>query len=513
MPLSAIASPSESPSNAFANLKPPFRFARATAKPGAIVTDWITWSASDLSPYVVRQPIGLGSVTWVAQDLGDPSLTRTKNGWVYVWNHIFDWKNSPLPITSQTPDTLKKIYEPGQPVDLGPSLLGTWLELQSKSAWLITLAILFFIGYWVIAGPGAFAYLHSRKKTQASWFIFGACALGATAITLLIVKLVLRGPPELKHFSIVRESVGEPGVVISRMGLYIPRDGMQKIELKDVAADRVTEISALPIHPAFLHDVPDQTGPEYPLPVIDAASGQAASVSVPYRSTLKKFQATWIGEMPFGISGSAKIVDPRNFIEGHLTNATGAQLKNVYLAFDYPQGSLGGDWILYLPNWDSGITLDLAKEFNKNEDGKTLPLLFSQDNLPDGRHKIRGRINIDWEPYWITGLGGRGFDETFDDSNASFRRTLIMLSLFDRLSPIKNTRGNPPRIELLRRGARALDLSDSLASGSLIVLGESQGPLPMPMAVENEMVKGDGLILHQFVLPLGHDNPAPTTSQ
>src|SRR5450432_84001 len=232
LPLSAMASPSESPTDAFANLKPPFRFARATAKPGAIVTDWITWSASDLSPYIVRQPIGLGSVTWVAQDLGDPSLTRTKNGWVYVWNHVFDWKNSPLPITSQTPDTIKKIYEPGQPVDLGPSLLGTWLELQSKSAWLITLAILFFIGYWVIAGPGAFAYLHSRKKTQASWFIFGACALGATAITLLIVKLVLRGPPELKHFSIVRESVGEPGVVISRMGLYIPRDGMQKIELK-----------------------------------------------------------------------------------------------------------------------------------------------------------------------------------------------------------------------------------------------------------------------------------------
>jgi hypothetical protein len=520
LPLSAMAKPVSSldalttSPNPFAVLKPPFRFARATPKNNAIVSDWIDWSEKDRSPYVVRMPIGLGSVTWIAQDLGDPSLTRTKNGWVYVWDHIFDWKNSPLVVTSQTPDSAKRMFELGGPMDLGASLLGTWLELQSKSAWLITLAILFFIGYWLLAGPGVFVYLHARKKTEASWFIFGACALAATAITLLIVKLVLRGPPELKHFSIVRMASNQPTEIISRMGLYIPRDGMQKIELKDAAVDQVTEISALPIHPTFLHDAPDQTGPEYSVPVIDAASGQAANISVPYRSTLKKFQATWIGDNPNGISGVAKLADTPTFITGHLTNATGSPLKNIYLAFHYPgEGSSDADFLLYFRSWDNGITLDLAKEFTTTEDGKKLLQGFLQNNPPDGHRKVLGRINTDWETYWTTGLTGQNFEETFDDSNSAFRRSLIMLSLFDRLAPIRNDRPTPTRVELFRRGGRSMDLSDSLAAGSLLIFAESQGPLPMPLNVEGEPVKGDGLIFYQFVLPLDRGELTPTTQQ
>ncbi|HMB96521.1 MAG TPA: hypothetical protein VKK61_10820, partial [Tepidisphaeraceae bacterium] len=433
LPLLAMAQPLQAfdqpaPSAPFSSAKPPFRFARAKEKPNTLVSEWITWKADDLTPYLVRSTLGLGSVTWVAQDLGDPTLTRSKSGWVYIWNRIFDWKNSPLVVTSQTPDATKHQYEPGQPMDLGTSVLGTWLELQSKSAWLITLAVLFFIGYWLLAGPGVQVYLAAKKKTQFSWFAFAACALVATSLTLLIVKLVLRGPPELKHFSIVRIAPDQPAMIVSRMGIYIPRDGMQKIELKDVAADHVSSISALPISPTFLKDAPDQTGPEYTVPIIDAASGQAASVSVPYRSTLKKFQATWVGDLPSPVQGAIKLVGMPNFIEGHLTNAGNTPLHEIYFAFNYPgQGALSGDWILYIPTWDAGVTLDLAKEFNKTDDSKTLSPGFNEDNRPDGAHRVRGRISIDWEPYWLSRLGGHNFDETFDDSSEAFRRSLVML--------------------------------------------------------------------------------------
>jgi hypothetical protein len=513
MPLTALANPPESFAQFAEHFKappPPYRFVRATAKPSAVVDQWITWkSVDDVTPYLVRSPYGLGSVTWVAQDLGDPSLTRSHDGWVYIWNRVFDWKNFPLVVSNDTPDAAKRIYETGSSLDIGPSVLGTWLELQSKSAWLITLAVLFFIGYWLLAGPGVQVYLAAKKQTQFSWFAFGACALAATALTLLIVKLVLRGPPELKHFSIVRIAPDQPAMVVSRMGIYIPRDGLQKIELKNVAADQVSSISALPIPPTFLKDAPDQTGPEYTVPIIDAASGESASVAVPYRSTLKKFKATWLGDLPNPVQGQVKLVTT-NFIDGRLTNVGTVQLREIYVAFNYPTHDLlAGDWILYIPTWDPGMTLDLAKQFNVGDNGK--PLIPGLDGF-NGTQRARGKIDQIWEPYWLAKLRNSDFEEERDDSSEPMRRSLIMLSLFDRLLPSTFERGGSPRIELLRRGARGMDLSDSLAAGNMLIFAQSQGPLPMPLEVEGEPVKGDGLIFYQIVLPMDRSALTPTTS-
>jgi len=38
---------------------------------------------------------GLGSITWVAQDLSLPSLNNgaTSGSWPYVWDQVFGWKN------------------------------------------------------------------------------------------------------------------------------------------------------------------------------------------------------------------------------------------------------------------------------------------------------------------------------------------------------------------------------------------------------------------------------------
>ena len=296
------------------SLMPPFRFVRAKAKPDTVVEDWITWKADDYSPYLVRSQFGLGTVTWVAQDLGDPALTRTKYGWVYVWNHIFDWKNAPLPVSSFTTNAIKHPYDQGYPMDIGPSVVQHWDGPLKSQRWMITVAVMFFIGYWLIAGPGTYAWLAARGRAQLSWFFFGASALLATALTVVLVRVMLRGPPELKHLSLVRVAPGQPAVVISRFGLYIPRDGYQNIELRDAAPQSVTDISGFPIDPVFLRDadVPNQTGPEYDVPIVDQTSSKPAAISVKYRSTLKKFQATWVGALPGAVTGSGRLIARRH---------------------------------------------------------------------------------------------------------------------------------------------------------------------------------------------------------
>src|SRR5205085_2424208 len=151
-----------------------------------------------------------------------------------IWDRVLDLRNDTKLVTTKLVEREKNEYAGANAVDIGYSLING-MELQSKSAWLITLAVVFFIGYWLVAGPGVYAYLATRKQTSASWFMFAASALAATALTVLLVRLTLRGDPEMRHISLVRAAAGEPATVYSRFGLYIPRDGVQQIELKDMA--------------------------------------------------------------------------------------------------------------------------------------------------------------------------------------------------------------------------------------------------------------------------------------
>lgn len=490
----------------------PYRFARARAKPGTIVVSDITWkpqdgnTPADTSPYMVRMARGLGWVTWVAQDLGDESLPRPRAGWVHAWDKVFDWRNSPRPRPSQARDPENFEYAEGNPMDVGRSLIETWMDLQSKSLWLISLAILFFIGYWLIAGPGSYTYLATRRKTHLSWFIFALCAVAATGLTAVMKKLVLEGPPEIKHFSVVRTAPDQPAWVTSRVGLYIPRDGFQRIELMDAAPRSVNTITPLMIHPEFVRDVPQQKGPEYRVSVPDATSTDPPAIEVPYRSTLKKLQISWTGAVAGGIQGSAKLVPGGNLIDGRITNGTPYTLRNIYIAFNYPvprTPGLDGDWVYYWRTLEPGMTIDLTRDFQSREDGQRMGFQFEVPEM-NSAQKIRGRVHLSWLSFWTDNLGSGIGETTFDDSARPLRKSLPMMSFFDRLPPMKNEQrqARATRMELRRRGGRWLDMSAAVASGQLVVIAEALGPLPIPMEVEGDKVTGEGLILYQAALPL-----------
>src|SRR5690606_12985108 len=122
-------------------------------------------------------------------------------GWVHIWSAVLGTGDRPvlMPDERQRADHATREY-----VDLGDAL-GQGVRLAGKSVALVTVAMIFFIIYWLIAGPGLHFYLASKNKAGWSWSLFGAAAVGATLVILGVVRLVLRGPPELKHISIVRQ--------------------------------------------------------------------------------------------------------------------------------------------------------------------------------------------------------------------------------------------------------------------------------------------------------------------
>jgi hypothetical protein len=490
----------------FWKLSGKFPFARATARPAAVVDEWIEWDndGKDKTPYIARIGYGLGSVTWVAQDLGNPQITGPNTtGWPYVWDAIFGWKNNTRIVTDKI-ERDDNDYSEGlasSPIDLGAAQL-RGVEFGAKGAGLIVLAIFFFIAYWIVAGPLSYLFLANRKKKELSWTAFGAAALVATVLTVLVVRLVLRGSPEIHHASDVRMATGpeaQPAIAYSRLGVYIPRDGDQRISLSSNTNTFASYLTPLAVAPTSGdNDFPANL--DYRVPVRDDASNDPVSIDVPFRSTLKKLGATWSGDIAGNIRGTGVKLNvdggQKNPIAGTLDNLTNIDLHNIYVAFRAGRQ----DFVLYLPSWAAASgknRIDLSTEYQKADLLPGLGSVQTVDVAPDGKKSCRGDIEHYWAYFWHRNPSG-------DDLSHPVPNSFPMLSFYDRIPPSKQDKSaGTEAMTLLRRGARNLDMSEALAAGQLVVLAQADGqPLPFPLEVNGDKIAGVGTVFYQFALPL-----------
>ncbi|MBV8779957.1 MAG: hypothetical protein JO353_01040, partial [Phycisphaerae bacterium] len=500
----------------------------AKLKGNGIVDAWINWPDAPASPYIARQTYGCGCVTWVAQDLGDIALKRqvTEN-WPIVWNRIFDWKDQPMNATRISQDTRDSFTRETQGVDVARSLLDE-TDLPGKGLGLISLAVLSFIVYWAVAGPGAYFYLLAKQRTGASWFVFGATAIVFTCLSALLVRVVLRGPPALKHLSVARAAMNDAVHVYSRIGLYIPHDGERALSLSDAAAGSAPSLTAFAIAPTEMgDDQSDDIGQSYQVPIPEAIGSDSQVVRIPFRSTMKKLEASWTG--PFsdntlrgGIEGHVRRNPDSTTPDGQLTNNSGRTLHDVYIAYKWQASgneynALNGDYLFYLPAWGYGASLNLHADLTTEQDDqgnpRRVPFIDSSANYATGRgHKYWGMIQTNWAHYWMRGLSNFTTDPT-----VGFDQAIVMLSFFDRL-PVDQLNGeHKTRFDFLRPGAHRFDASAALAAGSMVILARSdpRSPegLPVPFAVDGQSTRGSGTTVYQFIVPVDNGDSTPPSTQ
>jgi len=489
-----------------------FRVVRASANAGTLVDERITLpDRPESSVYLARQGYGAGMTVWVAQDLGDASLKGAFNprragtegagrsAWPYVWDRIFDWRNDARP-PAVSPDE-PEYYAPAGGVDLGDALR-QGMDLTGKSYGLIGLAIVFFLVYWAVAGPGAYFYLAARNRTRWSWFAFGLVAILFTGLTVILVKLVLSGPPELTHVSLVRSVRGQDATVDSRFGLYIPEDGYRNISIAPSSSDAATYLTAFPIHPQHLKDEKNYFPSEYGVTIRDPQANEPVEVSIKYRSTLKKMQARWAGKLDAAIEGMPVLADAPNYLDGSLTNRSGVDLKNVYVAMKHIDTARGRPTLIaYTPLWTQGTRIEAPALFAK-------PLHFNNKTPYDGE-TLYAPIGVPgsqtgWESFWYSQFR-RDFDASpGNDFGQQIPKFFPMLSFYDLLAPSRNKKNNDTsRVELLRRGGRDWDISSAVSAGNLVILGQAdQTPLPYDVQVEGKPMRGTGTTFYQFVIPI-----------
>lgn len=507
----------------------PFRYILSTPKPDTIVESTFAYEVpSDLggsiageAPFMARRTEGFGSVTFLALDFSNRNLAGLPNqrttGWSTIWNEVLGLGDQPL-LDLSNQDRAE--FEAREHRDLGNALL-PGSRLAGRSVALVTVALVFFIAYWLIAGPGLYFYLAAKRRTPMSWFFFGAAAVAATFVTLGVVKLILRGPPDLRHISIVRQGPGAPQVIHSEMGLYIPEDGSQRILIDHGAAGFLPALTGFAIDPEQQPGGGGRSNPIEYIVSLDApdaraardATGSAIIVDIPYRSTLKKLEADWIGAMARGIGG-----DPPRLLsgsvnnglcEGRLVNLSGRDLVNVHIAFRRKYATVDDIHIIFIPTWLNGERLPEIKTLIKPEDANTRAIkIVSRSAPPSQNEAVRGEID-DWSTYWYSflrsSLMAAGTNTNVDDWPERVRRTPAMLSFFSLLPPMRNEpalgAGEPTK--LLRRGARELDVSAAVMAGSMVIVAEAEEvPLPIPMQVDGNEVKGAGRIIFQFIVPV-----------
>jgi hypothetical protein len=257
---------------------------------------------------------------------------------------------------------------------------------------------------------------------------------------------------------------------------------------------------------------------DYRVDVRDFNGPAGVDVTIPYRSTLKKLQVHWVGSLAggAGIFGDPELVEAGTvgdvngdgkrdgFIGGRVANKTGYDLKNVFFAFTYEAPNVPPkDYLFYVPLWKKDETLDLLNTYagaeNMIGDDKF-------DKIVKGTAGVTtGLLEAQWAPNLLRSVrSSANTDGMVDDSGRAVRMSVVVMTLFDRIPPGKNDKSmSYSRPELLRRGGRELDMSQLVAAGNLVILAEvDNAPLPFPMDVEGDRMKGEGRVYYQATLPL-----------
>jgi hypothetical protein len=514
----------------FATAPGPFRFVLASAKPEAMVTQWLLpdevpqdaarqyddVASAGRFPLAVSGGYGFGHVSWLATNLGNTAVAGSRTaptaGWASIWSHVIGTGDRPVLDPSESQQRSFRL-DATRDIASGPE---SATGLVGKGAALVTLAIAFFIGYWLLAGPGAYFLLLRKKKTHLSWWTFGATAVAAAGLTVLLTSLILRGPAEVVHVTLDRLGPDTPRVIKSDLGIYIPRDGLQTIAAAadatlsgDINTPPPTLTPLTPPRRGLGSGVSARTNPAtYHVP-LDAS----ATVDVPYRSTLKKLNATVAAPAVAGIEGNAALTPGSQFPVGQLVNTSGSDLVNVHIVYAFMRGTRREVMVLYAPQWQNGLALPSLAEVYRPTDAAPLPRV-SMRNTRSTRQPtdafVWGELRNDWaEQYWfrlrnlrenqLAVAGG----STFDDWDRPHRATPVMLSLFDLLPPMRAGVQGGDSVGLVRPGRRDWDVSAAVMAGNLVIIGETeQAPTPLPLEVNGRSIGGEGTVIHQFVLPL-----------
>ncbi|MCP3905905.1 MAG: hypothetical protein GY715_19955 [Planctomycetes bacterium] len=400
------------------------------------------------------------------------------------------------------------------------------INMSGRASAGLLMAVLLFIAYWIVAGPGGFYTLKSYKRTQHAWLFFAAAAGVFTAVAWGGVNLLRQNEVSVRHLTFLDHIARTPGDAdefgtdpqrqraVSWLSVYLPGYGSTSIAIESEEASEGVPAARDLLHP---WTPPREASHEFPNADryrVDV-SRNPDDYDLPTRSTATQLYANWRGGVDPGWGGIAEDpndpirveIDPRGneTLRGSIMNEFTAPLEHMTCIWISSKrvrarryATSGEDEQIWVRS--SGEMLNVGRMW------RPLPLdggdTYSMPSLTPEHHleqNIYGRYVRPFEGSNLLG-GATSLD-------LARRRTFMeMLSIYRQLRPPQYLKApketNPPAMIAKRMLGRELDLSAWFNRPCLIVMGFVDSELPIPLRVDGREVQSEGTTMIRWIRPL-----------
>ena len=471
---------------------------------------------------VMPRSIGTGQGTLVGLPLTHPCLLRAGLPETDVFWHRLLGRRGHVANTTE----MKKLMEenayfnpksrddvqfdvdiPGMIAKSGRSLAG------------VTLGLIVFVIYWIVAGPGGFALLRARNRQKYAWFVFFCVSLGFTVLAWSGATLLRPKHVEISHLSILDHVYGQR---VQRLptwaSVLLPVYGQGTIGLDsdDTPRSQGGFVQAVAPWESFREAGQRSSFPDARPYPINSRSPEA--MTCPARATVKQVQMDWAGGMawdsirpvttkgqdPMSAITLAQGAASQSALAGSIVHHLPGALEEVQIVVfrgQIPvQAGLGkgaliaraNAYQLQLSKWEPGVPLDLGqatagKSLNANADAKLRSLISRASRTPEGMP---------------------------NPANATER--LIWLAFFNLFAPPEYTgQGYEGPVRAMRYATHAIDISRWATRHCEVVIGLLHTPgedsLAAPVWVKTNgtrrKVQASGTTVVRWIYPLAPNPP------
>ncbi len=452
----------------------------------------------DRSAVAVRRLVGIGAVTVIGFDLPrvGPRIDAQR-----LWHRILGRRAAALTSAEMTKLGDKADFTNRRRVWLD-SEVGQQINMMGRASAGVLMALVVFAAYLVLAGPLGFAVLKMMKKQHHSWVAFTAVAGFFSIIAWGGATLMRPSDVAVRHITFLDHVYGQPlDRARTWFSVVLPTYSRQQVSLG--APEDATRWHQALSPWKDPSSSGDQSFPDPRAYVLNAR--QPDSLIVPTRSTVKQFQAQWLGPPPWGMPRPIDeriLLDSSGGLQGALTHQLPGALRNVRIILVLGQRPfvdvVGGPLLARtrawaLTEWRPGARLDLDQLTKPG----TADAYFRDLSQTSSGFNASGGID-----------GGIGAPQ-------DAMRKLAMLAWQPMIEPPKwSSLTAQSKVVLQRRITHGLDLARWFTQPSLIIVGELEdAPSPAPIFVDGELAESTGRVYVRWVYPLPANPVFPESDQ
>ncbi|MBL4591135.1 MAG: hypothetical protein JKY96_04170 [Phycisphaerales bacterium] len=480
---------------------------------------------------VIRKLSGSGAVTVVGLDLTHGELRRVGLPDVEsIWHRVLGMRGRAVRIDQMSETEIGDVSS--RPIRLFDSGIAGAIAKTGRAVQGVLFGLLVFVVYWIVAGPGGFFVLRSRKKQHHAWVVFVGCIGVFTALSWMGATALRPKTKDISHLTLLQQVDGQPTMrARSWMSIMLPTYGSSLVSLVDPDAVDSEFLNAVPsghlLSPwaspttsgGLTNGYPDNTGYR-----IEARN--PSGFRVPTRATVKDFLADWFGEeqekwsmiIPVGEVGDLETPTLElngTVVDGLVAHGFPGAMTDVRVIVVSrqnrilpPGGKLGRNPIsrasVFAPvftggKWMPGENLDL--------------------NIITTTRRTAANKGIVRDSFFSTAVR-KGEDYSGVDLSpaAPLVDRLIMGSMISQFDPPRYGVQNDPVGDRVarRRQTHGWDLGRWFTQPCVIVIGAvkvdprdaSVDGMPVPVFVDGKRVKSSGTTIVTWVYPLASNPPS-----